>query len=299
MNRTIPLFWRSSYANVQDPNSFLAGVCEDGSFKIDDTDQGFRTWMVIARSETGLRSPCRATFGGAWSRVDECLIPDLVVIVSGLKAMYSGTKLSIQLASAHILSFQSELQRQTLEKLGGAVEYVDKSYFINVNDWSIEQMSKGNRKKIRQWRELGGKIREADLSELPLVYEVIRANRESLGVKPSISFADLETLIHNFPDEYRIYLGIVSEEIASAAVIISNTTSQDYVFFWADATEFRYLSPVASLCQFLINETRERGRSVLDLGTAQDRGVDNPGLIRFKLNLGAVPADKPALSILL
>jgi hypothetical protein len=299
MDQIVPLFWRSSYAQIQDRSSFLAGICEGGDFRIDTSDLDFRTWIVIVRSNSGFRSPCRATFGGAWSRSEKKLISDLEVIIRELKILFPGESLSIQLASDHVVGFQSELQCRTLEKHGAVIDFVDKSYFIDVNNWSLANMSKGNRKKVRQWHELGGQIREASFSELPLVYEIIRANRETLGVTPSISLVELQSLINNFPDDYRIYLGIVKDEFACAALVISNTSFQDYVFFWADVAEFRQLSPVASLCQFLISETRARGKHTLDLGTAQDKGIDNPGLIRFKINLGAVPGDKPAISMLL
>ena len=299
MDQIIPLFWRSSYAQIQDRSSILVGVCEDGNFKVDISDLEFRTWIVIVRSNLGFRSPCRATFGGAWSRADENLVSDLEIIICELKVLFPGERLLIQLASDHVVGFQSILQRETLEKHGAVIDYVDKSYFIDVDNWSLEKMSRGNRKKIRQWHELGGQIREALYSELPLVYEIIRANRETLGVTPSISLGDLETLINNFPNEYKMYLGIVADEFACAALVISNTSFQDYVFFWADVAKFRHLSPVASLCQFLIGETKARGRLTLDLGTAQDKGIDNPGLIRFKINLGAVPGEKPAVSMLL
>ena len=62
---------------------------------------------------------------------------------------------------------------------------------------------------------------------------------------------------------------------------------------------FRHLSPVVAMCDFLANSSRNRGMSFLDLGAAQLDGVDIPGLVRFKANLGAIPSDKYQVSLTL
>ena len=294
-----PLFWRTSYAVNQSKHSFLAGIDFLNVFRIDLDFSEYRTWMVINRNPDGLRSPCRATFGGAYSREVYVLKSDLENIIFGLKKEFPGTLLEVLLPPAHLTEFDPKTQLRVFSDFGATVDFVERSNYLPLETWSLSNFSKGNRKKYRQWVESGGTIEEVGADQLPEVYEIIRLNRLALGVEPSINFEGIQSLFSNFPVEYRLYLGQVNNENAVAAVVVQNTPFQDYVFFWADTTMFRHLSPVVAMCDFLAESARNKGMRFLDLGAAQINGVDIPGLVRFKANLGAIPSDKYQLSLTL
>lgn len=299
MHDYIPLFWRSNYAKVQSPDSFLAGIDYSNQFRLDFENSQYRTWMVIHESRNGLRSPCRATFGGAFSRELHLLSSDLKQVIHGLKKDFAGKRLEILLPPEHLHEFDAATQLRTLIELGATVDFVDRSQYLLLGEWNHSNLSKGNRKKLRQWFESNGTLEKVDAHRILEVYEIIRLNRLSLGVEPSISLEGLQSLLSHFPTEYSLYLGHVNHENAVAAVVVQSSLHQDYVFFWADTTTCRHLSPVVAMCDFLANLARDKGMNFLDLGTAQIEGVDNPGLVRFKNNLGAIPASKYQISMVL
>jgi hypothetical protein len=294
-----PLFWRSNYAKVQSADSFLVGIDNLNYFRVDLDASQYRTWLVINQKPDGLRSPCRATFGGAFSREIEFLSLDLKNIIFGLKENFAGKRLEILLPPEHLNEFDPVTQLRVLSDLGATVDFVERSNYLLLNEWNHADLSKGNRKKLRQWIESNGVIEQVDNNRISEVYEIIRLNRLTLGVEPSISLEGLQSLFSSFPTEYSLYLGRVNHENAVAAVVVQNSLSQNYVFFWADTAMFRHLSPVVAMCDFLVQSARDNGMSFLDLGAAQIDGVDIPGLVRFKSNLGAVPSPKYQISITL
>ena len=299
MNNYTPLFWRTNYAEIQSDDSFLAGIDFLDDFKIGLDFSQYRTWMVINRNAKGLSSPCRATFGGAFSRETVSLPLDLENTIFGLKNEFPGTQLKILLPPVHLTEFNPTVQLRTLTDLGATIDFVERSNYLPLEERPKSNFSKGNKKKYRQWIEADGTIERVGVNRISEVYETIRINRLALGVEPSISLEGLKLLFSNFPSEYSLFIGSVKDEIAVAAVVVQNSFRQDYVFFWADTLKYRHLSPVVAMCDYLGQSTREKGLSFLDLGAAQIDGVDIPGLVRFKQNLGAIPSDKYQLSLTL
>ena len=269
----------------------LIGTDESGNVIGGGDSAGLRTWIVVERVSGRLRSPFRATFGGFFSRSPECLAADMEAILEDLSARYRGTELTVCLPPTSA-PFDVMTQVGILTRRGAELEFTDKNYHVDLDVWSAASMSKGNRKKLRQWNELEGSVRQACRGELEDVYEVVRANRESLGVKPSVTREDLRRLMDTFPGSYDLYLGEVSGQIAASAVVVAVAQRTNYVFYWADSAAFRHLSPVVALHVHLVQTYRALGKTVLDLGIATEAGVDNAGLIRFKKGLGAIDSPK-------
>ena len=292
-----PLFWQSNYVLVQNNAAFFAGVSQTGDYFESQDHSSFRTWIVVEESSSGLKSPCRATFGGFFTIDKGTFASDLRAIVSGIKLRHPGQLFRIYLSPEHADLFAASEQKDLLAACGFSTEFVDLDYYIEVKTWDESRLSKGNRKKLRQWREAGGQVTRADVSEIKDIYEVIRVNRESLGVEPSITLEKLENLVEQFPDNYELYIGRIGLEIAAVAVTVNTHVNTKYVFFWADVQEYRILSPVVAMCAHLVRISELAGISVLDLGISTEDGVRNEGLIRFKSNLGAEPSMKYMLRL--
>ncbi len=295
----VPLFWKPKYATIQSADCLLVGIGIHDDFSITQTDSIYRTWMVLNQTSTELRSPFRATFGGTFSRDPALLLSDLNRIIIGLKNVFPSKRLKVLLPPAHLTEFNPLGQLAVLEKNGAIIDFIDRSNFISVADWTHSELSRGNQKKYRQWHESGGKIEEVGIDKLHNVFEIIRLNRLMLGVVPSIDLNGLKNLCENFPHEYKLYLGQVGGVDASAAVVVRTSSCQNYVFFWADASTYRHLSPVVAMCVYLLDLAKKDSLKFLDLGTAQVEGVDNPGLVRFKANLGATESEKYQVSMTL
>ena len=64
------------------------------------------------------------------------------------------------------------------------------------------------------------------------------------------------------------------------------------VFYWGDLPEAHAMSPVAFLADNLYKYCQREGITLLDIGTATDKGMPNVGLMTFKERLGCTPSPK-------
>ena len=293
---TVPLCWQSKYMNVQSTSSFFAGVSFTGRY-LESTDHTlFRTWIVLEQSNQELKSPCRATFGGFFSFEIDTFFSDIELAMAGLSKNHPEKFLTLYLPPEHYRFFRSKEQRRVLESLGFSCDFIDVNYSILTKTWDHSLLSKGNRKKLRQWNESGGGIVEASASDLNDIYEIIKVNRHSLGAEPSISLEGLRKLVSSFTENYQLFIGRVKNNIATVAVTVDTHAGAKYVFFWADVAEYRNLSPVVAICSHLIEICKRDQIAVLDLGCSTDAGRPMEGPMRFKSNLGAERNDKYQLS---
>lgn len=288
----VPLFWQSSYLETQSDTAFLAGISLSGDYLESREHTLFRTWIVFDASPNGLKSPCRATFGGFFSIDYAWFASDIKATIAGLAEQHRDKTLKIYLSPEHAELFKGQEQRALLQSCGFVEEFFDLDFSITTNKWNEASLSKGNRKKLRQWREAGGRVEKVDLCEINDIYEVIRVNRESIGVVPSISLGDLNKLINQFGDHYELFVGHVNGEVAVVAVTVDTHIDTKYVFFWADVLKHRNLSPVVAMCCGLVEICQSINISTLDLGIATEDGNPNEGLMRFKSNLGAESSEK-------
>jgi hypothetical protein len=190
-----------------------------------------------------------------------------------------------------------ELQHEMITSRGGKKLYVETSHFIDIESWAPGTMSKGNKKKLRQCVENFVTTVELSIAELGTVYELIMNNRLSRGVSLSISLSQLRTSFLQMPKSYRCYGTFLGSEMIAAAVTVLITDDFEYVYMWADDVNHRSLSPVVTLCEALVADSRSRGVRTLDLGISSKHGVLDEGLSRFKLNLGALTGTKISYTV--
>ena len=294
----IPLFWRSEYINLQDKNCLLVGLNIDGNFvqiqNDDERAEKVKIRLTLRRDLNGIVIPGKATFGGVWPAATNS---DFKKLLSEICRLCGSTEVIWTLPPEYFYPEIFLNQIDTIEELGGRLLFNDYSFHISVHDWNLNQLSKGNRKKIRQCQSQNVVFRRGHSKDLPQLYDLIRRNRISKGVIPSISFEQLLTAASIFPNEYEFFALYLSDDLIASAVTVMVTPEIRYVYMWADDVKFRVLSPVAMLCKEIIEESQKNGVKIVDLGTASVAGVLDPGLARFKLNLGAAQTKKPTFAI--
>lgn len=291
----VPIFWTSKYSQLQSSSAFLFGTTFDSQPLQAQSEEMLRSWLVLDGSGPNFRSPCRATFGGLWTRNNNCSSNEVDTIYGHLVASQRSQDTYIYLPPIGMAPFFVPLQLSVLKEHGFRIAYSDLNFHIYPLDWAPKLMSRGNQKKLGQWNRAGGKIFQSGISELATIYEVIRKNRLRLGVEPSISLENLTKLCEQFPDSYFLFTGKIKDAIAVVAVVVDVSPESLYVFFWADEIEFRNFSPVVAMCTELVNWSQTRGKTRLDLGIASQGGVINHGLATFKRNLGAIEETKPMM----
>ncbi len=281
-----PLFWSDIYCELNGQSKVESTHEFDGNL--------FEYNFIYGISDQSIKSPGKATFGGLWISNGE---PTVSFFEDLYKYLFdSFNPLSVKTVIMPPMYFHPyvfENQSKALKSLEFKKKFDDVNFHIDIDHWSPALLSKGNRKKIRQFFEAGGEVVTGAESEYLEAFNVLKENREHRGVTISM---DSEKFIRNLidlPQFYRVYLAKIGRTIAGVAYVVKISEEVNYVLFWGDDVKFRHLSPVASLLSFLVTISRRDGFSHLDLGISSVDGVLDDGLARFKQNLGAIKTFKP------
>ena len=175
---------------------------------------------------------------------------------------------------------------------------VDVNHHVQIFGEPLALLSKGNRKKFRQFEEAGGEVRRGSKTDLFEAVLILEKSRERLGVKLSMSSDQIENALTLLPERYTLYIAKIGTEKVASALTVSITSECLYVLYWGDDAEsWRHLSPVTALFTGIYIDAARDGYKVLDLGTSSVNGELNLGLARFKENLGAIRSPKIKASI--
>lgn len=246
-----------------------------------------------------LKSPGRASFGGFWATSDkyweQFSVIDHIKLIS--KDFPACDYFEINFPAEFFFPSVFLPQQQQMLNAHGEVQDVDAAFFIDTLAWDQTCMNKGNRKKIKQQISAGMSVEEVGHNELHEIYEVIRLNRLSLGVIPSLTFEELSIQINALPENFKLFKASIHNQLVAAAICVKISQDVLYVLYWGDVAEYRGFSPVAGLCEFIVGWCRINQIRQLDLGGTSSDGIPNEGLIRFKRNLGAIESPKRKIRI--
>lgn len=294
----VPIFWTQEYLSSQSGPVYLAGVDLDLGRVITEASQIDKCEYRLLFEVQGelINVPARAPYGGAWPRSEgRDLRRALTLFIHEIAQRFSAKKFEFVFPAQGFLDEVFNEQIEALKSLGARELYTDLSQGILVNDWDIQKLSKGNRKKLRQFSEAGGIVRKAEFHELPTVYEIIQVNRANIGVSPSISLDQLQKSFTSMPNAYSSWVAELGHSISAVSVSLRVKPDNEYVYMWADNVDFRNYSPVVALCEGLLKQMKVEGVEFLDLGISSLRGEINENLVRFKSNLGAESFAKTTL----
>lgn len=286
-NKSIPFFATKEFLGI---HNFEGKILSSNSRNSEAIIQGY------LESNTFI-SPFKNSFGGFFNlnlATIEADINNFLIEFTNLE-MFDNIKLT--LPSSHMSEYYPDEQLQALLKIGGNITFSDNNFVIDTKNWDEKNMSKGNRKKLRQCINCDLKFQQLDIHSLKEIHDLIRINRENLGAKISISLDALYNSFEAFPDKYFSFGVFDKRELIAGAVTVRNSINNLYVFLWADSNSIRPMSPITLLCAKLIDFAKTMGIRFLDLGTSSLNGVSIEGLTRFKVNLGAVSFPKISIDV--
>lgn len=293
----VPLFWKFGYAKLCGELTVIVGLDEDNKLILDSNIDleltSSKFLMTLQINGQVVDSPGRATFGGVWNRtIGELDIELIHNFYQKILTKFGSKTITVHLPPAYFHPGIFEAQHKIIVEEGGKILYSDTSFHVDLMTWTPMSMSAGNRKKLRQCR--GQLVRTTQLlsKEIEIVYELIRVNRMSLGVEPSISISELRRAFETFPEAYQCFGTFLGEKLIASAVTVLLSDDIRYVYMWADDAVYRGISPVVALCEGIIIDSKKLGLRIVDLGTASQKGQLNEGLARFKQNLGAISTQK-------
>lgn len=302
--KDIPLFWSTEYLRTLNFETVLlsldivAGSVRELDLSNDLPDYSTCEFLLGGQIIDGSFFSYKAgSFGGVYSKSGWKDNDFLEKAISYLQVNFSIQNFHIKLPSDHLTQFDNLLQIQALLNLGFKIDFVDFNYSIAVNSWTIDKMSKGNNKKLRQSYAAGFNFRKLDLETFDSVYELLENNRKLKNANLSLTKDELYNLCAQFPEHYSLFGVYHGEILVSAAVVVVTYSSNLYVFYWADDFNYRGYSSVTFLSSELVKYASKNGYETLDLGTVGQNGTYNSSLARFKQNLGASLSLKYSLSL--
>jgi lipid II:glycine glycyltransferase (peptidoglycan interpeptide bridge formation enzyme) len=170
---------------------------------------------------------------------------------------------------------------------------IDLNQHVEIGPAAEELLSKGNRKKNRQFSENMGTVVVNSLDDFEEIVSVLQKSRERHNVTLSMSRNQILNALQAMPNAYTTYAAKIGHEVIAAAITVQIDTQTVYVLYWGDDNgSWKNLSPTVAIFMRIYNESLLRGIKVLDLGTSSVNAQVNEGLRRFKNNLGAVESKR-------
>ena len=237
-------------------------------------------------------SPKRGTFGGLMLNepVEMQLIEQFINVIKEYLIKNGARAISIKcppfshdLATSSVMT--NILLRQGFRLSGHELNYdmqVDGSAFIDRIDY-------GNVKRVRKCIRENLFAEQVDSIDFPLVYQVIKENRERRGFPLTMSAEQLGKMLEIFPDKMKLFAVYKDNEKSSmlaSAVCMALTDTILYVFYWGDIAGAESYSPIALLASNIYEFCQKHGFKILDVGTSTVSGEPSYGIVKFKRNLG-------------
>lgn len=187
---------------------------------------------------------------------------------------------------------QAALLNTFLLNQGFQVEKAEVSMVLNTTEAFTEHLSAWEKRRLRQGHEAGLTCQEEPLEALVDIYQFILACREERNYPLSIQLDTLQETVNAFPERFTLFSVYHKAARVAAAITIAVAPHVLYNFHAAHPRRYDFLSPVVVLTASMHQHARQRGFTLLDLGTSAVAGAPNFGLLDFKRHLGGSPSMK-------
>ena len=267
------------------------------SNKIVEVTANNRSFLIPLRQEREtVYSPGKGTFGGfipsASGQIENI---DYESVYLNLLDHQSCKNLIVSIPPQY---FQSGIfEPQTSFLMQDSVMYIDVNHHVELDGWTEQDLAKNERKKLNQARKAGLVfIPDVNNSEREACINLLKESRIRLGTRLSMSSSEIVNAIERMPEYYRMVAIYNGRDLAATALLVRLSDTVEYVLYWGDSLKQRHLSPTVFLYTEIIGQLIPSAVQILDLGVSSLRGIENPGLSRFKTNLGSIKNEKPVFN---
>ncbi len=179
---------------------------------------------------------------------------------------------------------------------GFGVAYTDTSYGVAVTPQPLRTyLHRGEKTKLNRNQRLGLTFVLAPRPDVAALHALIADTRLRKGYPVTMTAAQLAATLAHFPDDFRVFEARDEGVLVAAAVVLRVLPTVAYTLYVADRADYRAISPLVGLHNFIYGWCQQLSIRYLDLGVATERGVPNPGLVAFKQHLGGQPSAKHTL----
>lgn len=243
--------------------------------------------LIRQGSAALLLGPERGTYGGFAEAYDLQTMQEL------LDAAPRACTVKLAPASQDLRLFSRSMN--ALHRAGFMLEYADLNYDLRPQDINFAGgLSDGARKKLAKCERAGFHSRPLERKEWARAHTLIAENRRRAERTLSVAYKSLCELETARPGTHRLFGTFDAERMIAAAICVMVEPDITYIYAWGDAEKNEY-APTVQLCECIYEEAAFSGCRLLDAGISTERGVPNPGLIRFKESLGFMPSVKATM----
>lgn len=173
------------------------------------------------------------------------------------------------------------------------------TFYLPVHNGSLtERMHAQERQRLRKCQRAGLKTALWKTPCLPTVVEFIEESRQQQGYPLTISMDCLSGLLHQFPDQFPVFVVRDGQSIAALCVCVRVRRDILYSFLPASNSHYQSFSPMVMLIDHLYQYSQHNGIDLLDLGPSLDANQQpKSSLARFKQNMGAILSPKLTFEI--
>lgn len=170
--------------------------------------------------------------------------------------------------------------------------YADSNYHLSVNGIFEENLRQSEKTRLRLLSQKGFSAMYWANPDLEELYQVLLQNRIAQGYTMSLNFEKFQAMFTTLPGTYYAFRTVYNQNTIAAAVCVRINNEIFYNFYIGELPEYRKFSPVVGLLKHIYDFALENNYRILDLGIASVEGKINPGLARFKKNMGGEKSGK-------
>ena len=281
-----PLYHQASHRKLQAPEGWRS------YYLVNDRLNAVEASLHFLLKGNFAMSPARAPFGGmATARVVarkavehffHCILADLKD--RGIQKVKIRTE-------PQIVQHPS-IQEKVLLDNGFECEFSESSSLIPVRSGWRKRFHRSEQKRLRKCELLHYRFDEFLPDDLKRVYSFINSCRTRKGYELSLRWSEIQKLKNKYPERIKCFGVWDGDKLIAAALtlVVSKVTLYDFYHDHDDA--YDSMSPIVMLMDGMIGWSLESKFQRIDLGTSMLGDQINAGLHRFKLRLGALPAER-------
>jgi len=247
-------------------------------------------------------SPWRATFGGI-EILTSVELNILNAFVKCIDLYLASQQISAVKLTNYAYGYDPIAASHITEALvynGYEISTTETNYHISVTSEPLEKrIHNSERRRLHKCRTAELICQEETKPDLPAIYAFISRARARKGFPISLDLQAFMRLFEQMPGIYRVFTARQGDTIAALTVTVRISEQILYNFYPADNESFLTYSPTVLIISELYQLAQREGYTMLDLGIATVNGQPNPGLVRFKTNLGAQPSSRLTMKKLL
>lgn len=276
------------------PEQVKNHLSQSHTFHLTNQTTSFARFVLYIDKEEG-KSPYRAPFGSL--EFDSNLQYDELEEFLECILIYCKTqhlkKLSIVSYPFCYHAVNSQMLTYLLVNKGFKIITSDLNFHLNVASTTFEEgLHESEKRRLKKCLKENFQVEQDNSADINEMFELIRRNREEKGFPLSMRAEELLTLFRKYPENYFIFTLRDRQKLIASSIGVKVNSKILYYFLPATDSEYKNFSPMVLVLKTMYDFCKENAYATLDLGIATAGGVANPGLIRFKEHLGALPSLK-------